>query len=122
MSEKKELMQAISAVNEALIKNDIDAIRVLFHPEYMSNNIRGEKEDLETVINAYQPGGVKLQVFETRDIEIKIIDNIAFVSGIGYIRGTYESYDFEHHIRFLDIYFYGNGEWKYYLSQGTELP
>ena len=78
-----------------------------------------EKRDL--IFQFYKPGGVKLDKFDTEELNIDVIGDVGLISGIGIVHGRYMGEEFGHRIRFLDVYLFRNSKWECYRSHATEL-
>ena len=121
MGAEKAVQEAFDGIKEALMSNDIQAIEERFDDAYCGQNLRGGVEDRDVVIEAYRPGNVKLTTYDVKECKIEVFREIALISGTAYLAGKYEDIDFEHHLRFIDIFIHRQSGWKYYLSQGTEI-
>lgn len=74
------------------------------------------------ILEAYQPGAIKLEYFEVIDQNAEVFGGVGIISGTGYVKGSYGEHEFEHHIRFTDIYLSRDGKWRCFRSHATELP
>ncbi len=118
--DRKELLGAFEAVREALLSSDLERLRGLYDEEFRSHTVRGGVEGRGAVLDAYKPGGVRLDMFEVEDLMAEVIGEVGLLTGLGTISGRYENLEFRHRVRFVDIYLWRDGRWRYYFSQSTE--
>ena len=121
MSSKEQLLQTFERFRKALFDRDVNALREMIAEDYQGFDPQGQRQDKKTTLEAYCPGGVKLERYDVADLEIRIIGKVGIISGTGRIQGTYAESVFAHHLRFLDVYIDENGHWRLYLSQVTPL-
>ncbi len=118
---REGLLAAYQAVREALIAGDGKALRGLYAEDFRSHSLHGDVEDLAAVLDAYGPGGVRLDVFEVEDLTAEVFGEVGLLTGLGSISGSYDATEFRHRVRFVDIYLRRDGRWRYYFSQSTEI-
>jgi ketosteroid isomerase-like protein len=118
---RKGLLAAFRAVRDALLAGDVEALRDLYAEDFRSHSVRGDVEGLAAVLDAYKPGGVRLDVFEVEDLAAEVLGEVGLLTGLGSISGSYDATEFRHRVRFVDIYLWRAGRWRYYFSQSTEI-
>ncbi len=121
MSSEEQLMLTFDRFRDALFDSDTKALREIVAEDYQGFDPQGQVRDYEMVLEAYRPGGVKLEAYEVEDLEKRIVGDVGIITGKGRIQGTYAEHEFAHHVRFLDLYVQKNGRWRLYLSQVTPL-
>ncbi len=119
--DRESLLAAFGALREGLLSADTEALRDLYAEDFRSHSIRGDVEGLEAVLEAYGPGGVRLEMFEVEDLTAEVNGEVGLLTGLGQISGRYEGVEFHHRVRFVDIYLWRDGRWRYYFSQSTEI-
>jgi hypothetical protein len=72
-------------------------------------------------LKAYQPGAVKLDRYNAEETEIRVVGDVGIITGVGDIHGVFGDDEFEHRLRFLDLYIRRGDGWQLYLSQVTPL-
>ncbi|MCK7499469.1 MAG: nuclear transport factor 2 family protein [Comamonadaceae bacterium] len=115
------LLAAFRAVRDALLSGDVEAIRELYDQDFRSHSIRGDVEGRQAVLEAYGPGGVRLDMFEVEDLAVEIFGDVGLLTGLGSISGRYDATEFRHRVRFVDIYVWRDGRWRFRFSQSTEV-
>ena len=122
MDSKGTLLAAFQELRGALLTNDVDKLEQLIAKDYIGYDLHGNPQDLKITLEAYQPGCSDLDIYDIEDIDGRIIGDVGIITGKGYVHGTFAEYEFEHYLRFMDIYIFRNGSWQFYLSQVTPLP
>jgi ketosteroid isomerase-like protein len=121
LSDKEKLLKAFERLREALFECDVKALEELIAEDYTAYDPHGNPQDLKMTLEAYQPGCVQLDRYDIEDVETRIIGEVGIITGKGYIHGTFADAEFEHDLRFLDLYIKRDGCWRLYLSQVTPL-
>lgn len=118
---REGLLAAFRAVRDALLAGDAEALRDFYAEDFRSHSLRGDVEGRAAVLEAYGPGGVRLDVFEVEDLAVEVIGEVGLLTGLGSISGSYDKTEFRHRVRFVDIYLWRDGRWRYHFSQSTEI-
>ena len=121
MSENRKLLETFDKIRDALFSNDIGVLNMLMADEYVGFDPLGNPQDKEMSLDAYRPGAAKLDKYDVEEIEDRVIGEIGIITGKGYIHGTFAGSEFEHNLRFLDLFIYREGSWQLFLSQATPL-
>jgi ketosteroid isomerase-like protein len=119
--DRESLMAAFRAVQEGLLANDADALRALYAEDFRSHSLRGEVEGRQAVLDAFSPGGVKLEMFEVEDLSVAVMNEVGVLTGLGQMSGRADGVEFRHRVRFVDIFLWRDGRWRYWFSQSTEI-
>ena len=104
MSAEEQLLLTFERFKEALFDSDVETLREIIAEDYQGFDPQGQPQDLKMILEAYRPGGVKLDRYDVEDLEMRIIGDVGIIIGKGCIRGTYADHEFEHRVRFLDMY------------------
>lgn len=121
MSDKTSLLATFDKLRQALHTNDVQVLNMLIAEEYVGFDPRGNPQDKTMIIDAYKLGAARLDKYSLDDVTTLVIGSVGIISGKGYIHGKYAEFEFEHSLRFLDIYIHREGRWQLYLSQVTPL-
>lgn len=121
MSDKTRLLKTFDNLRDALFTNDVERLNMLMAEEYVGFDPLGNPQDKKMTLDGYQPGGVKLDKYDVEEMESRVIGEVGIITGKGYIHGTYAETEFEHRLRFLDLYVHREDRWQLYLSQVTPL-
>ena len=121
MNDKEILLSVFEKVRKALFDCDVQALQELIAEDYVGYGPAGDPQDRKMTLEVYQPGGAKLDTYDVEGVEVRIVGEIGIITGTGYIHGTFADAEYEHYLRFLDIYIMRDDSWKLYLSQLTPL-
>jgi hypothetical protein len=119
--DREGLLAAFRAVRDALLSGDGEAIRELYDEDFRSHSIRGDVEGRQAVLDAYGPSGLRLDMFEVEDLAVEVLGVVGLLTGLGSISGLYDATEFRHRVRFVDIYLWRDGRWRFHFSQSTEI-
>jgi ketosteroid isomerase-like protein len=119
--DRESLLAAFEGVREAILACDTEGLRNLYSEDFRSHTVRGDVEGLAAVLDAYRPGGVRLEIFEVEDLIVEVIGDVGILTGLGQVSGSFENTAFRHRVRFVDIYVWRDGRWCYHFSQSTEI-
>ena len=70
MSSDDEILSVFSRFRDALLANDVDTLEAIMTPDYRGYNLRGGVEGRDVVLQAYSPGVVKMDRFETSELRV----------------------------------------------------
>jgi hypothetical protein len=121
MSEEKQLLRVFEQLRGALFECNQHKLKELISDDYQGFSLNGTVESKAHILQAYQPGGVKLSEYLTEDMKCEVSSEFGIITGKGRIEGRYGDYDFQHEVLFTDIFKVNNERWQYYRSQATEI-
>ena len=104
-----------------MLSNDAKALLRHVAEDYRGVDAGGRAHGRDFMVSAYGPGGVDLDIFEVSEVETTAWEGTVLVSGNALIRGTYREIDFEHRLRFLDVYAHRGTSWQLVASQVTDI-
>jgi hypothetical protein len=121
LSSKNEVLGVFSSIRDAMLSNDAATLLEHVAEDYRGVDAGGRSHDRDLMVTAYGPGGVDLATFEVSEIETKAWDGTVLIFGIAWIRGRYGDIEFEHRLRFLDVYALRDLSWQLVASQVTDI-
>ena len=120
MSAEAEVRHCFDRFRDALLANHVLTLDALLAPDYRGYNLRGELESRDLILQAYSPGVVTMDRFETSDLCVEAFGEIGIVTGCGIVEGSAGGERWKHALRFCDIYHHSDVGWQLYLSHATE--
>lgn len=120
-ADRESLLDAFHAVRDALLSNDTESLGELYDEDFRSHSVRGEVEGREAVLEAFRPGGIRLEMFEIEDLAVEIRGEVGILTGLGSMSGRSDKTEFRHRVRFVDVFLRRDGRWRYHFSQSTEV-
>ena len=121
MTDQERLLETFSLFREALLTNDTRVLESLIADDYIGYDPLGNPQDKKLSVDAYQPGCAKLDRYEVTDVETRMLGQVGVITGKGDLHGEFAGEEFEHKLRFLDLYVHRDGRWQLYLSQLTTI-
>lgn len=121
MKDKAELLETFDRFRAALFANDVQMLDALMAEDYVGYDPLGNPQDKRMSIEAYRPGCVKLDKYDVEQLEVRLLGEVGIIAGKGYIHGVYAGSEFEHYLRFLDLYVNQGGKWRLSMSQVTPI-
>ena len=121
MSDKQSLLATFEKFKAALFANDVATLGQLMTDDYIGYDPQGNPQDLAMCLAAYQPGCAKLDRFDVEETDARVMGEVGIITGKGHIHGTFAGCEFEHHLRFMDVYVLRDGGWRLHLTQVTPL-
>ena len=120
-SRESRVLLIFEILRKAMLSNDAETLRTHIAEDYRGSDAGGRVHDRDEYLAAYGPGGVALTVFEVSDLHIEGWSGTVLVSGIAELRGSYHDQQFEHRLRFLDVYRQRNRTWQLVASSVTDI-
>ena len=121
MSDETRLLETFDTFRGDLFTNDGHMLNLLIAEDYVGFDLIGNMQDKKMCLDAYRPGATKLDKYDVEEVTSVVIGIVGIITGKGYIHGEFAESEFEHNLRFLDLYVNREGRWQLYLSQVTPL-
>jgi hypothetical protein len=121
VTEQEQLLETFSLFREALLANDTRVLESLIADDYTGYDPLGNPQDKKLSVDAYQPGCAKLDRYDVSDVITRMLGQVGVITGKGHLHGEFAGEEFEHNLRFLDLYVFRGGRWQLYLSQVTTI-
>ena len=121
MDPESEVLAIFSTLKEAMLSNDAEPLIHHVAEDYRGVDAGGRNHGRDLMVSAYGPGGVDLDTCEVSEVQTTAWENTVLVSGIAWIRGAYGKIEFEHRLRFLDVYANRGESWRLVASQVTDI-
>jgi len=118
---EKVVLEIFHEIKRAMLANDADSLKAHVAEDYQGCDAGGRSHGRDLMLTAYGPGGVMLETFEVSEVRTRSWANTVLVTGISWLRGSYDGQDVEHHSRFLDVYAHRESSWKLVASHITDI-
>jgi len=116
-----EVLAIFDKIRRAMKDNDLEPLREYVAEDYRGCDAGGRIHGREQFLEAYGPGGVVLEAFEARDIDTNGWADTVLVMGAAVIRGRWGEHEFEHDLRFLDVYAQRENTWQLVASHVCDI-
>lgn len=121
MKKKEDLIKTSEEIRKALLTNNLEVLKRCYSEDFQGFDVRGETENIDLIFTFYKPGAAKLETLDVLEQTTEVFSEVGVIRGKCYLKGIFDNYEFEHTIRFTDIYLYEEGKWKCYRSHATEI-
>lgn len=116
-----EVRSIFDRIRQAMLNNDVETLRTFVAEDYRGSDAGGRDHGRDHYLEAYGPGGVKLDEFGISDIDTTSWGDTVLVRGVATIRGRYGEHEFEHTLRFLDVYALRTENWQVVASHVCDI-
>lgn len=124
MSETTSEIEVLAIFDEircAMLSNDTAPLEKNVAEDYQGCDAGGRLHGRDQFLEAYGPGGVSLDEFEADEVETTSWSDTVLVRGSASIRGRYGEFDFDHTLRFLDVYARRDSGWQLIASHVCDI-
>lgn len=118
---EEAVLGVFDQLRRAMLANDPGPLRALVAEDYRGSDAGGRVHDREGYLEAYEPGGVELDAFDVNEVETVAWSDAVLVRGAAEIRGRYGPHEFEHRLRFLDVYGQRGAGWQLLASHVCDI-
>lgn len=118
---EEKVLGVFEKLRRAMLANDPEPMRALVADDYRGSDAGGRMHDREAYLEAYGPGGVELDAFEVDELETVAWSDAVLVRGTAEIQGRYGPHEFEHRLRFLDVYGQRDAGWRLLASHVCDI-
>lgn len=116
-----EVRAIFDKIRLAMKDNDLATLRDHVAQDYHGCDAAGRIHGRDLLLEAYGPGGVELDTFEAREVDTNGWADTVLVSGTAVIRGRWGEQEFEHDLRFLDVYARRENTWQLVASHVCDI-
>jgi hypothetical protein len=124
--EQKEVYNTILLIGRAWTENNLDTLSKYIDKEYMHTDVRGQvlkRDPWFNYIKERKEQGLKNPGLEFEDLDIRVYNDFAFVTGINTFTGAAFTNDSKtiHKLRFTQVLRKEKQVWKRLLFQATYI-
>jgi hypothetical protein len=116
LTDETNLLETFDKFREALFCNDVEMLNLLIAEEYVGFDPLGNTQDKNMSLDGYRAGATKLDKYDVEEVTSVVLGVVGIITGKGYIRGHFAESDFEHNLRFLDLYVHRDGRYNFACS------
>jgi ketosteroid isomerase-like protein len=107
--------------NEAIVKGDAAALDRMTSEDYTFITLRGELRTKAEIVKGFQSGSFKYESRQISDLNIRVFENTAVVTGRSSQKGVENGKDYSGDYRFTRVYVKQNGRWITVALQATVI-
>jgi len=105
----------------AIKNSDVSVLEKILHDDLLFNLPDGQTITKEYDLNAYRSGKMKIDVLESSDQIISVIDDVAVISVMVLLKGTYDDHPLDGVFRYIRVWKQINENLKVIAGSCTEL-
>lgn len=107
--------------NHSRIAHDSRAVANLLDDSWTLIHVDGRVEDKQAYTGGIASGGREIQMIDIRDRQVRLLGNVAVVTGEAHQRGFRRGELREGRLRFTHVWVRSGDAWQMILSQSTEI-
>ena len=116
---REEIRALETARNEAIVHGDAAALERMTSDDYTFITLRGELRTKAEIVKGFSTGAFKYGSREISDLNIRVYEDTAVVTGRSSQNGTENGKDYSGDYRFTRVYVKQNGRWLTVALQAT---
>ena len=127
---ENKVQAAVAKFGRAFLNADVEVLESLLTNDYIhvngsSGNVLNRNEWLNWIKSRrteLEAGQLIIDEYDTKDIVVKIYENVAIVTGMVYSSGKHNGEMFTSHIRFTNTWVLNDGKWHRAAFHDSPLP
>ena len=116
-----ELMDLENAWAAAVVKADKSFLERLYADEYHFTAPDGSTGNRQTDIADVASGKFKIRSADLTDMTVRFYGDVAVVTGLNTLKGSYGDEDMSGAYRFTDVFVKRDGRWQVVATQATQI-
>ena len=111
-------------VIEALRRNDVDRLTVLYEDDFAVINFRGRLINKAGVLSALQSGALRFDSLTNTDLQVRVHQSMGVITGIQHQVAREPGGDGQAHskdVRYTNLYVHRRGSWRLVSTQITPI-
>ena len=117
--DEAEIMRLEMAWRAARIAADTAFLNSFYAPELIIQGAGGTVITRDTDIGLFATGVIRPESIVAEEIHVSRYDDVAIVTGVDHMKGTYGRDTGEGRLRFMDVLVRRDGRWRLVAVQGT---
>lgn len=109
---KEEIVECEENLIQAFRESDLTVIDEMIHTDLLFNGPNGELIDKEMDLETYRSGNMIVDIMEAEGREINVFGNVAVVSTVIYLKGSFLKHPIDSKARFLRVWKKDDTQWK----------
>lgn len=117
--DKAEILRLENAWRKARVLRDTAFLDSLYAPELRIQGSNGAVITRDTDIGLFARGVIRPEFIVAEEMQVSQYGDVAVVTGVDHLKGTYGSVTGEGRLRFMDVFVRRGGRWQLVANQGT---
>jgi hypothetical protein len=119
---EKKVLNVAERKFDWMIRGTMDSLSTILDPRLKFIHSNGWIQTREDVINDLQTKKLIYQKIELREMEARVYESLAVVTGKGTFSGKLNGTAFSSDLVFTEVYFWKKKAWNLVSRQATKLP
>jgi len=115
------VIKTLQDICKAYEKKDTDVLLKYMSEDFTLTASDGTITTRDDEIKELKSGKVNYQIFENRDMKVRLHDKIAVVTGRTVVKGDYEKSPIDAEFQFTDTLIWKNGHWWLVASHASRI-
>jgi len=120
--DRKQLEDIQQQLIKAWVTHDRSILERLLAPEWVVTHVDGRMSTREEILRDFDTGSNRLLEGQVDDVNVRIFDGFAVVTGRSHARGEYKGQKYDVTLRFTDVFAHRNQQWLAVASHATRIP
>ncbi len=117
-----EVLQVQASRFQAMMDANIEKLGTILADDLTYTHTTGQNETKVEFLSSLQSQKIKYESIDSKEVELRIYDSTAVVTGIAAMRVSAGEQHFSFSIRFIEVYQMRDGNWQLVAWQSTRLP
>lgn len=119
--DRKQLEDIQQQLIRAWVARDRSAIERLLAPDWSVTHVDGRVATRQQVLHELDAGTNRLLDGQVDDINVRLFEDFAIVTGRTHARGEYRSQKYDVTLRFTDVFVKRNQQWQAVVSHASRI-
>jgi len=117
-----KVVQADAQLNALIKKNEASKAEAFYAKEFVLTTASGKVKSKSDVLSEIGSPDLKLEVNETENVKVRVLDSTAVLTGRLHQKGSYKGQVFDHRLLVTDTWVKTEAGWKLLAGHATLLP
>ena len=117
--DEREILRIEEAWRTARIQGNVAFLDSLYAKEFRVQGTNGKVISREADIAGFASGEIRPEVITAEEMQVALYGDVAVVTGLDRLKGTYKGRSGEGRVRFMDVFVRRDGRWQLVAIQGT---
>ena len=117
----ESVIKTLQDICKAYEKKDVAVLLKYMTEDFTLTASDGTITTRNDEINELKSGKVTYQIFENRDMKVRLHDKTAVVTGRTVVKGDYETSPIDAEFQFTDTLIWKNGHWRIVASHASRI-
>lgn len=118
---QREVIAADKNLNALITRHQVAAAASVYADDFVLTTSSGKKKSKQDILNEIGLTDLTFEINETRDVQVRVLNETAILTGILHQKGTYQRKPFDNTLQVTDTWVLVDGNWKLFAGHATLL-